>query len=212
MARLGPETTATRSAGRPSSAQMTSLMRASVWSSRPFMRDTTTAPGARCSFQACSCGRRVCAGTARMTSSAPARTSVTSVEAVMLDGSVDALQVLLIAVQGIDLVHDFGAPAPEADVSFDPGGRGGVGNDLGEGGAPGTCPQDGDGGGGCCSFKLSVIRCCPQCSRSMRRLLGWLYRRRRPARRNGRAWTGCAPPGPSAARAAVRREVRPGGR
>ncbi len=204
MARLGPETTATRSAGRSSSAQMTSLMRASVWSSRPFMRDTTTAPGARCSFQACSCGRRVCAGTARMTSSAPARTSETSLDAVMLDGSVMPFRYCSLRCRVLIWSTTSGRrpqrrmfrSTPEAVaasattlakvVPQEPAPR--TATVVAESGFRGRSPSP-------------MIR---------RHRFRWSCGAVRV--NSGRAWAGCAPPGPSAARAAVLRAVPPGGR
>ena len=44
-ARLGPETTATRCGGTPSTSMITSLIRFSVPSSMPFIRLTSSAPG-----------------------------------------------------------------------------------------------------------------------------------------------------------------------
>lgn len=73
--------------GSPSSSAMTSLMRASVPTSRPFMRETTTAVAGMSGRQAGSCALRVWAGTAMTTRLLPASTASTSVDADTFDGS-----------------------------------------------------------------------------------------------------------------------------
>ena len=69
----------------------------------------------------------------------------------------DVLEVLLVAVLQVDLLHHFAAPAPEPDVAFDAGGRGGVGEDLREGGPPGPGAEDGDRRGGAGLAESAVI-------------------------------------------------------
>src|SRR4029453_19176670 len=92
MARLGPDTTATRSGGKPNSSAITSLILESVPSSRPFMRETPMTSCARYGFHALSWGLNDWAGTASTTSSAPSSTSAGAVEAVMLFGRITSFK------------------------------------------------------------------------------------------------------------------------
>jgi hypothetical protein len=74
-ARLGPDTTATRSALTPATSTMTSLIRLAVPSSIPFIRLTNTVPAGSDGTQAVRLSRSVCEGTANTTMSAPAAAS-----------------------------------------------------------------------------------------------------------------------------------------
>ena len=75
LARFGPLTTATWAAGTSATSAMTSLIRLSVPSSTPFIRLTSTAPGASEPATAARFSRRLCDGTASTTKSAPATAS-----------------------------------------------------------------------------------------------------------------------------------------
>lgn len=86
-ARLGPVTTAMRSAGTLATSSMTSLIRLAVPSSMPFMRETRTVSGASSGAHAARLSRRVWEGMARTVKSAPAAASAGSVVARMFAGS-----------------------------------------------------------------------------------------------------------------------------
>ena len=82
LARLGPETTATRDCGTPSTSMITSLIRLELPSSIPFSRLTWSAPGGISGAHDARDARSVCAGTAKTTRSAPSRAAAGSVVAV----------------------------------------------------------------------------------------------------------------------------------
>ena len=85
--RLGPEITATRSAGTPSTSVITWLIRLQLPSSMPFMRLTSSAPDGIRSAQSARFCRSDWAGTASTTRSAPARVPAGSPEACRASGS-----------------------------------------------------------------------------------------------------------------------------
>ena len=78
LARFGPETTATRSAGMSATSQMTWLIRRLVPSSMPFIRLTRTERSGSSPTQPLRFSRNDCDGTARTTSSAPSNAALAS--------------------------------------------------------------------------------------------------------------------------------------
>lgn len=70
LARLGPVSTATRSAGTLPTSSMTSLIRLAVPSSTPFISETSTVPGCSSPVQSARLARSVCDGTASTVNSA----------------------------------------------------------------------------------------------------------------------------------------------
>ena len=87
MARLGPETTATRCGGTSSVSMITSLIRFSEPSSMPLISETSSVWGGMSGAQASRQARSVCAGTAKTTRSAPSTASAASSVAVSDAGS-----------------------------------------------------------------------------------------------------------------------------
>jgi hypothetical protein len=86
-ARLGPETTTTRSGATCAVSTTTSLIRRVVPSSMPFMSDTRVASGARYDAQSARLPRSVCDGMARTTTSASLMASAAMEVAVTRSGS-----------------------------------------------------------------------------------------------------------------------------
>ena len=86
-ARLGPVTTAIRSAPTFETSSMTSLIRIAEPSSTPFMRETRTVPGASSGAQSARFPRSVWEGTASTVKSASRAASAASVVARRFSGS-----------------------------------------------------------------------------------------------------------------------------
>ena len=86
-ARLGPVTTAIRSAPILATSSITSLIRMAEPSSMPFMRETRTESGASSGAHSARLPRRVCEGIARTAKSAPRAASAASVVARRFSGS-----------------------------------------------------------------------------------------------------------------------------
>ncbi len=86
-ARLGPVTTAIRSAPTLATSSTTSLIRMAEPSSTPFIRDTRTVPGASSGVHSARLARRVWEGTARTVKSASRRASAGSAVALRFSGS-----------------------------------------------------------------------------------------------------------------------------
>jgi len=86
-ARLGPDTTATRSGATPATSTMTSLIRRVEPSSTPFIRLTSGADGGSRSRHRTRLARSVCEGTASTTTSAPRSATEGSVVACTACGS-----------------------------------------------------------------------------------------------------------------------------
>ncbi len=87
LARLGPDTTATRDSGTPAISTITSLIRLSEVSSMPFISDTSSDRGGISGAHAARPSRSVCAGTASTTRSAPSSAAPASVVAVSVAGN-----------------------------------------------------------------------------------------------------------------------------
>ena len=92
LARLGPETTATRWAGTPSVSMITSLIRFRVPSSIPLISETSRVWGGRNDAQSFRQARSVCAVTASTTMSAPSTAAAASVVACTDEPSARLLQ------------------------------------------------------------------------------------------------------------------------
>jgi hypothetical protein len=86
-ARLGPDSTATRSVPAPVTSQITSLIRLVVPSSMPFISDSRVASSGRNGVQRLRFSRSDWDGTARTTIAAPSSACSASVVATTADGS-----------------------------------------------------------------------------------------------------------------------------
>ena len=102
----------------------------SVPSSTPFIRLTSTAPGASAGTTCARLARRVCDGTASTTRSAPSTASTASAVAVTVGGSTHARQVVGVLVPVAHRRGELLPPRPEHDVGP------GVGQHLAERGPP----------------------------------------------------------------------------
>ena len=141
---------------RSATSSMTSLIRFAVPSSTPFIRETSTVPGASSGAHSARLPRRVCEGTARTVKSAPRAASAGSVVARRFAGSSTPGQVVGVRAGGVDRLGEFGAAAPEGHLAA------GVGEHHREGGAPRAGAEDGRLDG-LCSLSLPLPR--PPCGR-----------------------------------------------